>query len=89
MLVNHANMDPRTMSIGAVNIGNTVMAMKYKDGVLVASDTVISYGGFKDFKDKKRIFNLTNSTVIAASGEMSDFQEVYKMLTKKATNDFI
>ena len=29
----------------AVNVGSSVMALKYKDGIMICTDTLISYGG--------------------------------------------
>jgi len=36
---------------GPVNVGTSVLACKYKDGVMIATDTAISYGGSRKFKD--------------------------------------
>ena len=33
-----------------VNIGSSVMALKYKDGIMIAADTAISYGSMKKTK---------------------------------------
>ena len=65
--------NPLQHSLGAVNVGTSVMAIKYKDGVLVAADTAISYGGMRKVKDARRIEKLNDECVIASSGEMADF----------------
>ena len=36
---------------GPVNVGTTVLACKYADGVMIAADTAISYGGMCKIKD--------------------------------------
>ena len=49
------------------------MAIRYKDGVMVAADTAISYGGMRKVKDARRIEKLNDECVYACSGEMADF----------------
>ena len=56
---------------GPVNVGTSVFAFKYKDGVMIAADTQISAGWLKH-KDYKRIVPLGEEAVLACSGEMSD-----------------
>ena len=40
---------------GPVNVGTSVFALKYKDGIMMACDTAISYGGMCKIKDGTRI----------------------------------
>lgn len=48
--------------------------MQYKGGVLLASDTLASYGSLARFKDVQRLKSVGTHTVLGAGGEMSDFQ---------------
>ena len=68
--------NPLQHSIGAVNVGSSVLALKYKDGVMIAADTAISYGGMRQTKDAKRIKKLNDELIYASSGEMADFQNL-------------
>ena len=54
------------------------MAIRYKDGIMIAADTAISYGGMRAVKDARRIEKLNDECIYACSGEMSDFQELKK-----------
>lgn len=56
-----------------VNIGSSVIAMKYKDGVIIAADCAISYGSLQYVKNASRIEKIDSWSAFAASGEMSDF----------------
>jgi len=47
--------NPLQHSLGAVNVGSSVMAIKYNGGVMIAADTAISYGGMRRVKDARRI----------------------------------
>ena len=74
---------PKVHSLGAVNVGTSVMACKFKDGVIIAADTAISYGGMKKEKNARRIVKLSDECAFACSGEMADAQNLQKMLAKK------
>ena len=70
------------------NIGTTVFAFKYKDGVMVAADTHVTSGWLKH-KDYKRIVPVGEESVLACSGELSDLQNLKKMLDNKYEEDKI
>ena len=38
----------------AVNCGTSVFALKYKDGIMIASDTLVTYGGSMAHKNSSR-----------------------------------
>ena len=67
------------MSDGPVNVGTSVLACKYKDGVMIATDTAISYGGSRRFKDACRMHPLGDEGIVACSGEMADFEEMKRL----------
>lgn len=54
--------------------GTSVLGLKYKDGVMVASDMQLSYGSYAKYKNLPRIFKVADSTLIASSGEYSNMQ---------------
>lgn len=81
--------NPLQHSLGAVNVGTSVMAIKYNGGVMVAADTAISYGGMRKVKDARRIEKLNDECVYACSGEMADFQELKKQLNLRQEADEI
>jgi len=74
---------PKVHSLGAVNVGTSVMGLKFKDGVIIAADTAISYGGMKNLKDARRIVQLSDECAFACSGEMADAQNLQKVLAQK------
>lgn len=69
--------------------GTSIIALKYKDGVLLAADTLGSYGGLARFTDNRRIMSIHNSTLIGASGDFSDFQCIKDTLEDMETNDVV
>ena len=62
----------------AVNVGTSVFGLKYKDGVMIAADTGITYGGSLAEKNASRMDKIGNETLYGCSGEMADFQEIKK-----------
>ena len=70
--------------------GGSVVAMKYKGGVMVAADTLASYGSLARFEGVTRIakVGIANDTMLAAGGDYSDYQMILKMVEQKAVADF-
>eukprot|EP01064_Diplonema_japonicum_P001221 TRINITY_DN10785_c0_g1_i1.p1 TRINITY_DN10785_c0_g1~~TRINITY_DN10785_c0_g1_i1.p1 ORF type:complete len:221 (+),score=34.12 TRINITY_DN10785_c0_g1_i1:58-720(+) len=52
--------------------GAGTVAIKYNEGVLMASDTLISYGSMKKFPNMKRAFHLGSNTCVLTSGLFAD-----------------
>jgi len=60
--------------------GTSVVALKYKGGVMLACDTLGSYGTMARFKDVRRVFKSGRSTLVAGDGELSDLQFIEKLM---------
>ena len=57
------------------------MGLKYKDGVMIAADTLASYGSLAMFKEIVRISKAgTRNTLIGGSGEMSDYHYIMNLV---------
>eukprot|EP00741_Cyanophora_paradoxa_P004561 tig00000808_g4429.t1 len=68
--------------------GTSVIAIKYKDGVMLTADTLGSYGSLARYKGLQRMQPVGKYTVVGAGGEYSDFQEIIKMLNELIDEDF-
>ncbi|KAG8655283.1 proteasome subunit beta type-4 [Manihot esculenta] len=60
--------------------GTSVVALKYKDGILMAADMGASYGSTLRYKSVERIKSVGKHSLLGASGEISDFQEILRYL---------
>eukprot|EP01066_Platyproteum_vivax_P007044 Platyproteum_vivax@DN2661_c0_g1_i1.p1 len=69
--------------------GASVLAVKYKDGVMLAADTIASYGSLARYKDVARIAKVGEHTLVAAGGEYSDFQHMQDLLQEICMNDYV
>ena len=72
MMQQQEHYGPKVHSIGAVNIGPSVMGIRFKDGVLIAADRSITYGGMLKHKNADRIWKLNDECAFGCSGEMAD-----------------
>jgi 20S proteasome subunit beta 7 len=66
--------------------GTSVLGIKYKDGVMLAADTLCSYGSMAKYKDARRLISI-NKTLIGGGGEYSDFQSVTELLKRNALEE--
>ena len=66
--------------------GTSVLGIVYDGGVMLAADTLLSYGGMAKHQGVSRMQTVQN-TVIAASGEFSDFQQLQKLLEQKCLEE--
>lgn len=79
---------PTKRTTSPIVTGTSVLGVKYAGGVLLAADTLGSYGGLARFKDLRRIREVGSHTLLGASGEYSDFQEILKMLETKSIEEY-
>ncbi|EGN91672.1 hypothetical protein SERLA73DRAFT_100252 [Serpula lacrymans var. lacrymans S7.3] len=68
--------------------GTSVLAIKYKDGIMMAADNLASYGSLARFKDVQRLHPVGQYTVLGAGGDMSDFQYIQHMLEQLSIDEF-
>nr|GMC82395.1 proteasome subunit beta type-4-like [Ipomoea batatas] len=60
--------------------GTSVVGIKYKDGVLLVADMGGSYGSTLRYKSVERLKPVGKHSIVGASGEISDFQEILRYL---------
>jgi len=68
--------------------GTSVLAIQFKDGIMMAADTLASYGSLARFKSIQRLHQVGSATVIGASGDMSDFQYIQRLLENLAIEEY-
>lgn len=81
-------MDSRQRTQSPIVTGTSVIALKYKGGVMMAADTLGSYGSLARFTDQRRLTSVHNSTLIGAGGDFSDFQFVKDKLDELEVYDY-
>lgn len=78
--------DPKTHTTSPSTSGTTVLAVKFKDGVLMACDTMGSYGSMARYLDVRRITSM-GDTLVGGSGDISDFQYLTEFLKEMETEE--
>lgn len=63
--------------------GTSVLGIKYDGGVMLAADTLCSYGTMAKYKDARRIAAV-RQTLVGGGGEYSDFQSIVQLLEEEA-----
>lgn len=66
---------------------SNILAFKYKDGVIIATDNKGSYGYTAKYTTLTRTFKLTAHCLISYSGEYSDIQNLHKLLKYELMKD--
>jgi len=69
--------------------GTSVIGCKYNGGVIIASDTLGSYGSMARFRGISRICKYNDSCVVAGAGDIADFQHIQSMLEGMSHEELI
>jgi len=86
--VAHKVEEPNKHTQDPIVTGASILGIKYDGGVLLAADTLASYGSLARFRSVERLKAVNESTLIGASGEFSDFQYIQTLLETLTTSDF-
>lgn len=68
--------------------GSSVIAIKCTDGVVIAADTLASYGSLARFRQVSRLHKATEQCLLGVGGDYSDFQEIKMMIDRITTRDY-
>ncbi|PYH40530.1 proteasome core particle subunit beta 7 [Aspergillus saccharolyticus JOP 1030-1] len=60
--------------------GTTVLGVKFNGGVVLAADSLASYGSLARFTDVKRLRKFGDTAVVGFSGDISDMQYIDRLL---------
>jgi len=74
---------PNARSQYPVTTGTSVIAVRYKDGVVIGTDTMGHYGGLARYPDLQRVIRVNETTVLGYSGDLADFQYLQSVIERK------
>ncbi|KRH92096.1 20S proteasome, regulatory subunit beta type PSMB4/PRE4, partial [Pseudoloma neurophilia] len=66
---------------------SSIIGFRYKDGLIVASDTSLNYGSLKLDLSVEKHHILSNNTLIIVKGEYSDFQKLKRICNDEMEED--
>ncbi|XP_064087117.1 proteasome subunit beta type-4-like [Macrobrachium nipponense] len=79
--------DARTHTLYPSTSGTSVLGIQYDGGVMIAADTLGSYGSLARFRNIKRLFKVTDKAVLACSGDIADYQFIKEVIEQKVRDD--
>merc|ERR1739836_316706 len=80
---------PNTRSQYPITVGTSVFGLKYKDGVIIAADTMGNYGRLSRYPNLQRVNKINETTVLASSGDIADFQYLHNIIESKQNEEDI
>ncbi len=84
-----AKANPTTRSAYPITTGTSVFGLRYKDGIVIAADNMGSYGSLARYPGLQRVFKVNDTTVIASSGDIADFQYLHSIIKMKQVDEEI
>lgn len=63
--------------------GTSVLGLAFEGGVIIATDTLVSYGSMARFRNCERTKIVNKHTVVAAAGDYADYQFLTKIIEQK------
>jgi len=78
---------PRKVTQSPVTTGSSCFAMKFDGGVMMAADTLGSYGSLARFTELQRVIKVNDQTVCAVGGDIADFQFLQEIITQKQIDE--
>ncbi|KAJ2829659.1 Proteasome subunit beta type-7 [Coemansia erecta] len=79
---------PTTHTTRPIVTGTSVVGFKYKDGIMMATDCLGSYGSIAWFRNENRFMQVGSNTLVGASGDISDFQSMKHILEDMETHEY-
>lgn len=85
----HQQLDnfPKMNTQQPIITGTSVLGIKFKDGVILAADNQGSYGSLLRFNNIERLIRVGNETVVGVSGDISDLQQLERILDELETSE--
>lgn len=70
-----------------ITTGSSVLGIKFDDGVLIAADTLVSYGSLARFQNIDRVFKINENILMGGSGDFADIQSIKRSIDQKMIED--
>ncbi|KAI9739531.1 MAG: Proteasome subunit beta type-7 [Cirrosporium novae-zelandiae] len=81
------NSGPNQHTTQPIVTGTSVVACKFKDGVVIAADNLASYGSLARFNPVHRLHSFSTNTLIGIGGDVSDMQHISRLLASLSTRE--
>lgn len=68
--------------------GTSILGLKFEGGVILAADTLGSYGSMAAVRNLQRVFKVNDKTIIAGSGDYADYQLLLNIINEQVNSDY-
>ncbi|XP_030380600.1 proteasome subunit beta type-4-like [Scaptodrosophila lebanonensis] len=66
---------------------SSVVGIKFDRGVMIAADTLVSYGNLSRFQNIDRVFKINHNILLGGSGDFPDVQCIHRTIEQKMLED--
>lgn len=66
-----------------ITTATSIVALKFDTGVIIAGDTLGSYGSLARFRNCTRVQKINDNIIIGAGGDYGDYQYLKTMIEQK------
>lgn len=70
-----------------ITTASSVLGIKFNGGVVIAADTLGSYGTLARFRDCPRVFKVNKNIIVGAGGDYADFQYLKDIIMQKVIDE--
>lgn len=67
--------------------GTSVLGLKFKDGVIIAADTLGSYGSLARYRSLSRIMRVNDTTIMTSGGDYADYQFIKSIVEQHVIDE--
>jgi len=67
--------------------GTSVIGLHFKDGIIIAADTLGSYGSLARYRNCERIMKVNDNIILGAGGDYADFQYLRSIIEQKILDE--
>ncbi|XP_032569058.1 proteasome subunit beta type-4 [Chiroxiphia lanceolata] len=78
---------PFARTLSPMVTGTSVLGVRFEGGVMLAADTVGSYGSLARFRGISRLLRVNDCTVLGASGDYADFQYLQQVIDQMVIDE--
>jgi len=78
---------PKRFTQTPVTTGTSVIAVQFNGGVVVAADTLASYGSLARFRNCHRLMKVNETTLLGCTGDYADYQYLQRIIEQIAIDD--
>lgn len=64
-----------------------MLGIRFDGGVLVAADTLVSYGSLARYQNIERVFQINNKILLGGGGDFADIQSIKRSIDQKMIED--